>query len=56
MRKAAKVVQQSLSVPRYTGVQQIIGVEGAPDLPELPQPTTSNPSTTQPTTAQSAAR
>ena len=35
MRKKARQVKQSLSVPRYAGIQQIIGVEGAPDLPPL---------------------
>ena len=35
LRQEAKQVQQEISVPRYTGVQQIIGVEGAPDLPAL---------------------
>jgi tetratricopeptide (TPR) repeat protein len=35
LRKKAKQVQQEITVPKYTGVQQIIGVEGAPDLPPL---------------------
>ena len=35
LRAQAKQVQQEISVPRYTGVQQIIGVEGTPDLPPL---------------------
>ena len=37
LRKKARQVQQEVSVPRYTGVQQIIGVEGTPDLPPLTQ-------------------
>jgi tetratricopeptide (TPR) repeat protein len=35
LRKKAKQVKQELSVPRYTGAQQIIGVDGTPDLPPL---------------------
>lgn len=35
LRKKAKEVQQQVTVPRFTGVQQVIGVEGAPDLPPL---------------------
>ena len=35
LRKKAKQVRQEISVPKYTGVQQIIGVEGAPELPAL---------------------
>ena len=35
LRKKARQVQQDIAVPRYTGVQQIIGVEGAPGLPDL---------------------
>jgi tetratricopeptide (TPR) repeat protein len=35
LRKRAKIVQQEIAVPRYTGTQQIIGVEGAPGLPAL---------------------
>jgi tetratricopeptide (TPR) repeat protein len=55
LRNAAKVMQRSLSIPRYTGVQQIIGVEGAPDLsdPSSPSPTTQT-ATTEP--SQPAAR
>jgi tetratricopeptide (TPR) repeat protein len=37
LRKKARQVQQELTVPRYTGVQQLIGVEGTPDLPALTQ-------------------
>jgi tetratricopeptide (TPR) repeat protein len=52
LRSAAKVLQRSLSVPRYTGVQQVIGVEGAPDLSDLaaPAPTTQT-ATTEPSGA-----
>lgn len=32
LKKKAKDIRQSISVPRYTGVQQIIGVEGTPGL------------------------
>lgn len=35
LRKKARQVQQDIAVPRYTGVQQIIGVEAAPGLPPL---------------------
>jgi tetratricopeptide (TPR) repeat protein len=35
LRKKAKEIRQSISVPRYAGVQQIIGVEGAPGLEPL---------------------
>ena len=35
LRKKAKEVRQSLAVPKYAGVQQIIGVEGAPGLEPL---------------------
>ncbi len=35
LRKKAKEIKQSIGVPRYTGIQQIIGVDGAPDLPPL---------------------
>jgi tetratricopeptide (TPR) repeat protein len=53
LRKAAKVMQGSLSVPRYTGLQQIIGAEGAPDLPDLAAPPaspTTQTATTEPST------
>jgi hypothetical protein len=56
LRNAAKVMQRSLSIPRYAGVQQIIGVEGAPDLSELPSPSPSpTASATQPAATQSSA-
>ncbi len=35
LRKKAKQVKQQISVPKYTGIQQIIGVEGTPELPPL---------------------
>lgn len=35
LRKKARQVQQDIAVPRYTGVQQIIGAQGAPGLPAL---------------------
>jgi tetratricopeptide (TPR) repeat protein len=35
LRKKAKELQQQVTVPRFTGVQHIIGVEGAPDMPSL---------------------
>ncbi len=35
LKKKARQARQALSIPRYTSVQQIIGVEGAPDLPPL---------------------
>ncbi|MBV8781428.1 MAG: tetratricopeptide repeat protein [Phycisphaerae bacterium] len=43
LSEEAKKAQQSMPVPRYTGIQRVIGVEGMPGLP-----------TTQPTTAPSA--
>jgi tetratricopeptide (TPR) repeat protein len=56
LRSAAKVMQRSLSIPRYTGVQQIIGVEGAPDLSDLAVPEASpTASATQPAATQSSA-
>jgi tetratricopeptide (TPR) repeat protein len=51
LRAQAKRVQQDISIPRYTGVQQIIGVEGTPDLPPLtaeddsPPPPATRPAT-----------
>lgn len=54
LRKAAKVMQRSLSTPRYAGVQQIIGIEGAPELPELGAPAPiSTAASTQPAATQS---
>ena len=50
MRVAAKTVQQQLPVPRYTGVQQMVGVEGTPVV-MAESPTTQ--ATTQATTAPS---
>jgi hypothetical protein len=35
LRAQAKRAQQEITIPRYTGVQQLIGVEGTPDLPPL---------------------
>jgi Flp pilus assembly protein TadD len=35
LRKKAKQVRQEVTIPRYAGVQQMIGVEGAPELPPL---------------------
>lgn len=35
LRKKARQVQQSIATPQYAGVQQIIGVEGAPGLPPI---------------------
>jgi chromosome segregation ATPase len=35
LRKMARQVQQDIAVPRYAGIQQITGVEGAPGLPPL---------------------
>ena len=42
LRTAAKTAQQKLPTPQYTGVQQIIGIEGTPVGPIAPgtQPTT----------------
>jgi Flp pilus assembly protein TadD len=42
MQDQAKRIQQQVPVPRFTGVQQIVGVEGMPGSPEMPalQPTT----------------
>ena len=52
LRSRAKQVQQDVSVPRYAGVQQIIGVEGAPDLPPLTEAELQDPQpATRPTTA-----
>jgi hypothetical protein len=38
MRADAKLVQQQLTTPRFTGVQRIIGVENAPLLPPIVLP------------------
>jgi tetratricopeptide (TPR) repeat protein len=35
LRKKAKQVKQQISVPKYTGIQQIVGAEGTPELPPL---------------------
>lgn len=35
LRAKARQVKQELTVPRYTGIQQIVGVEGTPGLPPL---------------------
>jgi tetratricopeptide (TPR) repeat protein len=39
LRAGAKRVQQQIPTPRFTGVQQMIGVEQTPLLPPLPTPT-----------------
>ncbi len=46
LRVQAKAIQAKLPTPRYTGVQQIIGVEGAPTAAIVANPTTQP--TTQP--------
>jgi tetratricopeptide (TPR) repeat protein len=38
LRAGAKKVQQQIPTPRFTGVQQMIGVEQTPLLPPLPTP------------------
>lgn len=37
MREEAKAVEATLPVPKYTGIQQLIGVEGAPSLEQPSQ-------------------
>jgi tetratricopeptide (TPR) repeat protein len=43
MRADAKLVQQQLTTPRFTGVQRVIGVESAPLLPPIILPTAATP-------------
>ncbi|HEY7090238.1 MAG TPA: tetratricopeptide repeat protein, partial [Tepidisphaeraceae bacterium] len=53
MQDQAKRVQQQIPVPKFTGVQQIVGVEGMPgfgDLPPTTAPVTAAPAPLPPTT------
>ncbi len=49
LRQQAKVVNQDLPVPKYTGIQRLIDVEGTPVQP--PDQPTTKPSSAPPTTA-----
>jgi len=38
LQQQAKQMQQQVPVPRFTGIQQIVGVEGMPVFPDIPGP------------------
>lgn len=42
LRQTAREVERQLPVPQYTGVHQVIGVEGTPLIPPPPVPATRN--------------
>jgi hypothetical protein len=48
MRSSARRVEQSLPTPKYTGAQQLIGVEGMPEVKGPPATSPANEPATQP--------